>query len=44
MDVIIPRKDNEGKPIGPPIIELEFEKGYLDTHTQTYIYIYTYIQ
>ena len=32
MDTRMPRKDNEDKLMGPPIIELEFQKDILDPH------------
>ena len=36
VDDVIPRKDDKGKPLGPPIIKLEFKKDYLDP----YIYMH----
>ena len=31
----MPRRDNENRLMGPPIIELEFEKDTLDLHIIT---------
>ena len=31
-DICMPRRDNENRLMGPPIIELEFEKDTLDPH------------
>ena len=32
MDIHVPRRDDDNKLIGPPIIKLEFEKDTLDPH------------
>ena len=32
MDISMPRRDDENRLMGPPIIELEIEKDILDPH------------
>ena len=32
MDIHIPRRDDDNRLMGPPIIELEIEKDILDPH------------
>ena len=32
LDISMPRRDDDNRLIGPPIIELEFEKDILEPH------------
>ena len=32
VDIFMPRKDDDNRFMGPPIIELEIEKGILEPH------------